>query len=483
MERIQTKIPNLDMILNGGIPEYSINIIAGKPGTGKTILVQQMIFNNAAQGKKSIYLTTVSEPSVKVVRFQREFDYFNPDFLGEYVIYADLGEIIRKNGSKGALDSVTKLIEEHSPDFLVIDSFKAIHDLVSSQTDFRNFMFELAVKLSSWNTTTFLVGEYSCNERDTLPEFSVADSMICLKYDNGSRNIEIKKMRGTSFLSGKHTMKIDDSGITIYPHLKPELRISEISDERSEPERVSTGVPGLDTMLGGGLLQRRATLVIGSAGTGKSLMGLHFLAEGAKKGENGILLSFEERADEVIENSHSYGINLEDMIKKGLITILHIVPVDLSVDEMIYRLKETIEHTGAKRIVIDGIANIERNQTSVEIRDTFYTIVDMLKEHNTTSILTSEVSEIIGSTEATKHGTSFVVDTIISLRYVEIESEMKKAVSIIKMRGSDHDKEIREYKISDKGISVELPFAQYSGVFSGTPSKKPSEAFVEAFKK
>jgi len=483
MERIRTYIPNLDDVLYGGIPKYSINIIAGAPGTGKTILVQQMMFNNAREGKKAIYLTTVSEPSVKVVRYQQEFDFFDADALGRSVIYGDLGETIRREGIKGALDTITQLMKEHSPDILVIDSFKALHDLTPSPVDFRKFLFEFAVKLSSWSTTAFLVGEYRCENRGEIPEFAVADSMICLTYNKGKRNLEIKKMRGTDFFGSKHSVNISRHGMVVYPRIKPQVRSFEIPSGEGAISRVLTGIPGLDAMLGGGLLKKRAVLVTGSAGTGKTMLGLQFLAEGARIGEPGILISLEEHVDEIIENAGSYGLGIGKFVKSGMLTLVQEVPVELCVNEFIYNLRQLIAETNAKRIVIDGISNIERNLTSAEIRDILYTIVDLFKEQNITTILTSEVSKVIGGTEITEHGTSFIVDTIISLRYVEIESAMKRAVSIIKMRGSSHDREIYEYRITGKGIEVEVPFTAYSGVFTGAPSKHPAEAFVEAFKK
>jgi circadian clock protein KaiC len=483
MERIRTYIPNLDDVLNGGIPKYSINIIAGTPGTGKTILAQQMIFNNARDGKKSIFLTTVSEPSVKVVRYQKEFDFFDADELGRSVIYSDLGEVIRRNGTKGALEVMTQLVNEHSPDILVIDSFKALHDLSPSPVDFRKFLFEVAVKLSSLNTTAFLLGEYTLTDEEDMPEFAVADSVMYLTYKDGKRKLEIKKMRGTDFLAGKHSVKITSHGMTVYPHLKPKVRSLEIPSEKGSITRVLTGIPGLDTMLEGGLLKKRAVLVTGSAGTGKTMLGLQFLAEGARSGESGIMLSLEENVDEIVENAKSYGLDIGEFINNGMLTVMHVVPVELCVDEMICNLKQVIEEKKPKRIVVDGISNIERNLASAEIRDILYTLVDIFKENEITSILTSEVSKIIGGAETTEHGTSFIVDAIISLRYVEIESEMKKAVSIVKMRGSKHNREICEYRITDEGILVELPFTAYNGVFSGAPSKPPQEAFVEAFKK
>lgn len=483
MERIRTYIPNLDDVLKGGIPKYSINIIAGTPGTGKTILAQQMIFNNAREGKKTIFMTTVSEPSVKVVRYQKEFEFFDADELGRSVIYADLGEVIRRDGTKGALDAMTQLMNEHSPDILVIDSFKALHDLSPSPVDFRKFLFEVAVKLSSSSTTTFLLGEYTLTDEEEMPEFAVADSMMYMTYENGKRKLEIKKMRGTDFLAGRHSLKITNQGITVYPHITPKIRSFEIPCEKGSIPRVLTGIPGLDAMLDGGFLKKRAVLVTGSAGTGKTMLGLQFLAEGARSGESGIMVSLEENVDEIVENATSYGLNISDFINNGKLTAMHVVPVELCVDELIYNLKQIIAEKKPKRIVIDGISNIERNLTSAEIRDILYTLVDIFKENEITSILTREVSKVIGGAETSEHGTSFIVDTIISLRYVEIKSEMKKAVSIVKMRGSQHNREICEYRITDKGILVELPFTAYSGVFSGAPSKPPQEAFVEAFKK
>lgn len=305
MERIKTGIKNLDEILHGGIPLYSLNVISGSPGSGKTIFVQNIVFNNVKNGFKCLYLTTIAESQLKLVRHLQEFAFFSDDLIGESFIYEDLGLVIRKRGADQVLNCITEMIRKRRPSILVIDSFKAIRDMFNDEKGFKTFVFDLAASLSIWEVTVFLVGEYQEGETNTLSEFAIADGIFYLYGQEEKRfqkrYLRILKMRGTSFAQGEHLFEITPAGIEIYPRMKPD---TETLKYETTSERRSFGVKGLDEMLGGGLQEGTVTLISGGTGTGKTTFALKFLLEGAGKGEKGLYLSFEEPLEQLRRNAY-----------------------------------------------------------------------------------------------------------------------------------------------------------------------------------
>lgn len=473
MEKLRTGIENLEVILGGGLPLYSFNVIAGSPGTGKTILAQQLMFNNATKGSKALYLTTLSEPALKVVRYQQEFSFFDANKFGKVVVYMDIGQVIREEGLSRTGQVIIELTKKVKPTLLVIDSFKAIHDLAESSYEFRKFVYDLNVKLTGRKCTSVMVGEYTKDELDKNAEFAVADGVIYLERsftnEHYTRTLEIMKMRGVNFVKGRHSFKISKEGITVFPRPKPYLgTLQEISDRTMK--KVKTGIRGLDEMLGGGLIKGFSAIVAGSAGTGKTTLGLQFLYQGMREGDRGLLISFEERPAKIIKLAGSYNMDLRKMIKDKKLTILHYPPVELCLDELFMEIKETIEKIGVRRVVVDSLSDLDGNISHpAGMRDYIYSLVDLFGEREITCILTNEVPQVFGPFRISEFALSVIADTIIFLRYVEIESEVKKALSILKMRGENHRKEVREFQISSDGISILEPFRKYSGVLSGTP--------------
>lgn len=482
MEKISTGIPGLDTILKGGVPKYSVNIIAGSPGSGKTILAQQIVYANTRHNNKSIYMTTVSEPSVKMIRYQQEFDFFDPDMVGSSVFYIDLGEILKQEGTNATLKMLEAAIQQYHPEILVIDSFKAIHDILPEVKDFRDFLFQLGVKLATWTTTTFLVGEYYYDELKIVPECTMVDGVIYLSQQGEKaveRHLQVIKMRGSDYISGKHAFRISSAGVTVYPRLLPET----VPEYPVGVGRVETGISGLDTMLGGGLLKNSAVLVAGSSGTGKTILGLHFIINGLHKGKPGVIVSFEEEPKEIITNAAKFGWDLQGMVDKDLLRFVYESPSELCVDEHFSRIETAVSEIGAKRIMVDSINCFENAISNPhELREHMQAFIKYCKNNDITSFITSEIPQITGNLQISQVGVSFVVDTILLLRYVEVESAMKKAISVLKMRGSDHDKEIREFEITDNGIEIKLPFSNLESVLSGSPRKMMIEKMEKFFK-
>ncbi len=484
LELLKTCIPNLDQILGGGIPVYSVNIIAGHSGTGKTIFTQQLMFSNATAEKKCLYFTTLSEPAFKLIRYQRQFSYFDVDKLNNAVLFIDIGSVIREHGLDEAITAITKHVEEHQPHIMAIDSFKAIHDLAETNSKVRQFGYDLAVNIAAWGCTSFFVGEYTELEVQNEPIFAIADGIFYTSnHKQGMQNIRmlnITKLRGQNYFTGDHPFRISQDGITVFPRVKtpaspPSYRIAE--------RRISTGISGLDDMFSGGILQGTATLVAGGAGVGKSLVGLHFIIQGIQQGEPGVLVTFQETPDQLSTIAKGFGWDLPSLSKAGHLKILYSSPVELSIDEHAMLIKSTIQEVGAKRVVIDSLMDIEiATLDKVRYKDYIYSLVNFFKSEGITSVLTNEIPELFGSVKLTSQGISFISDNVILLRYVELESSITRAISILKARGSEHDKAVREFKITSDGITIMDKFEGQEGVLSGKPTRS-GKVFAELLDK
>jgi len=473
LEKISTGIPNLDWILKGGIPRYSVNIIAGPPGSGKTILAQQIIFHNADENSSAPYLVTVSEPTVKLIRYQQRFDFFDESKLEKNIYFLDIGTSLLQGGLEGVSKQIEEYIEKYSPSILAIDSFKAIHEAAATPIKLREFSYALAVKLTTWECTSFLVGEYAREDIVTAPVFAIADGIILLDREErgmpSNRYLEAVQMRGDGFFAGKHPLVITSSGVNVYPRIKTPDHIAPypIGDSR-----LSTGVSGLDEMMGSGLPEGTVTLVAGGAGTGKTLMGLHFLLEGIEKGEPGVLVTFQETPGLLNSFCKGFGWNLEASEKKGVLRILYTSPVEISVDQHTAAIKDVIAEIKAKRVVIDSLKDIEiATPDKVRYKDYVYSLVNYFRSEGITSIVTNEIPELFGNLVMSEYGISFIADNVILLRYVELESSMDRAISVLKMRGSDHDKDVRRFQISSEGITIKDKFQGQEGILTGRPQR------------
>lgn len=469
-DKVSTGVSALDQILNGGLARYSVNVIAGTPGTGKTILAQQIVFQNARRNRKVPYLVTVSEPTIKLLRYSQRFSFFDARRVGQNVIYLDIGSILLEHG----LDEVSRQIEQYTresaPVILAIDSFKAIHEVAQDAPRLREFAYRLAVRLAAWETTTVLVGEYTRKEINEAPIFAIADGIILLDQESRGmqtyRYLEVLKMRGDDYFAGKHPFKITPDGLQIFPRVKtPSHPSPYLLGER----RISLGIPGLDEMTEGGVLSGTSTLVAGSAGTGKTLLCLHFLLEGIKQNEPGLLVTFQETPSMLRVFARGFGWELEALEQQGLLTIMYSSPVELGVDEHTHLIQQAIETTHARRVSMDSLKDIEiATPDKTRYKDYVYSLVNYFRQHGITSMLTSEIPEIFGSFVVSEYGISFVADNVILLRYVELAGRISRAVSVLKMRGSNHDKGVHEYQIASQiGVQILSPFTEYDSVLSG----------------
>lgn len=464
--------PAFDEVLGGGIPRDSLNVLTGPPGAGKTILAQQISFSAAKAGLRVIYFTNVSEPHAKIVEHVRNFTFFEPDQLGDRIQMYNVTSQVRNKGFRETLDFIVDTVRTEKADLVVVDSFRGLKHVLETNARSRGIMFDAASQLSILGCTTILVGEYTPLEIQTEPEFAIADGIINLMHATEGaeerRTLWISKMRGVSYLGGEHSFEIKESGIRVYPRQEA---LAQAPRYRATEERVKTGIPALDEMLNGGLIRSSSTLVTGSAGTGKTLLGLHFLAAGAAAGERGLMVSFQENPEQLRIRAANFGIGEALRQDGGLTEVLFLSPVELNLDAAADSIREAIVRRSVQRIVIDSVAELEFAVRYPERFDDFVaSLVGFFRGHEVTTLMTREITQLFG-TELTiaSRGLSYIVDNIVLLRYIELQAQIRRAITVLKSRGSNHDKTLRELVIDDGAVRIGPPFRNLSGLMTGMP--------------
>jgi circadian clock protein KaiC len=472
LERLSTGSAPLDAILGGGIPAGSVTVIAGEPGSGKTVFTLQILFHHARQGKKCLYFSTLSEPALKVIRYMQLFSFFDARLIEERVVFADLGSALRKDGVEKTLAQMLLRVESEGPDIVAIDSFKAIHDLMPNNNHSRILVYDLAVGISGWGATTFLVGEYTREEIGVAPEFAIADGIVRLTNERqelaATRQLEVLKMRGANYVTGRHFFDIAADGLMFYPR----VRGPEMTDEPPVDlaDRLGTGVAGLDALLLGGLPQGSTTMVQGGTGTGKTLMGLHYILEGARRGEPGIFFTLEETPAQLRAVAKSFGWDLVPLEAQGLLLISYTSPVELVTDRFLDEALKQVTRMGARRAVIDSLSSMSLGVPSLRrFRELVYALTKHFRITRVAPLMTMEVAELLGTAQLTGHGVSSIADNVIVLRYVEVDGHLERAVFVLKARGIGHTSELRRFLINDRGAYVGERFRELRGVLTGVP--------------
>ncbi len=469
---------SLDDILGGGIPTRSVVVIAGEPGSGKTIMTLQLLFAAARRGQDSLYFTTLSEPALKVIRYAQQFDFFDAELFERHIHFKDLGTALR-GGVAQTMNEIERLVAEREPAFVVIDSFKVLGELLRGPEG-RPLVYDLAVQMASWGATTLLVGEYARADHAAFAEFAIADGILQLGTTRqeltSMRELEVMKLRGAAHRTGTNFYDITRSGLRFFPRVSipPDIQHQRAVDISN---RARTGVEGLDELLDGGLPRTSTTLLQGGTGTGKTLLGLQFLIEGARLGEKGILFTLEETPDQLRAAARSLGWDLADLEAKGLLVIKYTSPVELSTDRYLDDARREVHALGASRAVFDSITTMAIGISSERrFKEMVYAITKYLRGAGVTIVLTSEATELLGSTTLSDHGASFIADNYIKIRYVEIEGRLDRAISVIKARGVAHDSELRGYKIGDGLRVVSGRFKDFRGVLTGIPMREHRNA-------
>jgi len=448
--RLSSGHRRLDEILHGGLPDNAINLLIGAPGSGKTILSQQYVFHNATLERPALYLSTVSEPFDKIIRYGQTLDFFDPHAVGERVLYEDLGGTLQTEGLPGVVRRLDNLLRRHHPGLIVIDSFKALRSFASDEGEFRRFLHDLAGRLTAVAASAFWVGEYDPCQAAEAAEFAVADAIIALSTRRlGTRDfrvLEVLKLRGSGFATGEHSYRVSPAGLDVFPRLAD---LKDESDYDLESSRVSTGVPALDELLGDGYWPGAATLVVGPSGVGKTLLGLHFVFGGAGQGEPGIVATLQENAIQLGRMARGFGWSLPT---EG-VHLLARTPVDVYIDEWVYELLDTADRVGARRIVIDSLTDLRVAAGDEQrFREWIYSLSQRCSRAGVSLLMTLEAPGLFQLSNVSEFGMSHLSDNVLLLQYVREQGEFRRALTVLKTRASWHHPAVRGYDIGPDGI-------------------------------
>ena len=452
-DRVSTGNPQADEILGGGFPSNSINIVMGQPGTGKSIFAEQLVFKNASEDRPILYLTTLSEPLAKMVGYLQRFAFFDPEKLGNSVLFEDIGPQLVEGGIRALVGCVGRAIEQSAPKMIVIDSFRALHDLSPSSLELRKVLYELTGLLTAFRTTVFLVGEYTDEDSQRLPEFAVADGIVQLLRNplstRDERFLRVIKLRGSAYIEGLHAFRIGATGLEIFPRLvSPDVPEKYTIVE----ERAATGISGLDALLGGGLWRGSTTVLAGPTGAGKTTAGLQFVLEGVRCGEPCLYANFQENPRQLARSLAHLGADPEDVKRRGL-HLLYASPVELQVDRIIVGLFQRIQRSGIRRVVIDAVRELVNAASDPQrLHDYLYALVQHFTVRGVTSILLFEIAgggpDAWFESDAAGGRFSYMCDNIIVL------STAKRRISIVKARATAHDLGSHEVEINQDGLRV-----------------------------
>jgi circadian clock protein KaiC len=476
VKRLATGIPELDVVLGGGLGAGSLVILAGGPGTGKTTLAEQICFANATPARKAIYYTTLSESPSKLVRHLEPFTFFDPAALGDRVEFVHLeGLLFDENGREGGggvgplVAEVVRKTFEAKPAVVVIDSAKALREFVEEEP-LRKVVYDLAGRVGHTGAVLLFLGEYTLEEIESSPEFSLADGILHMAYEPHEpidrRWLRVVKMRGTSHLAGKHSFEIGRDGLELSARLEA---IVPADEGVTEAARVASGIPELDEMMGGGVPAADATAILGPSGSGKTVIALRYIFEGLRTGERCLYVSFQESPDQLVRKAASFGWDLASGLESGQLTIYHVPPGNLNLDAIGAVVRRELTSDSVRRVAVDSLAELvfaarEGDRFPAYAR----TLVGFIRAAGASSMITSETTTL-GPVSEPLGGLSFLFQNVVLLRYLELESEIGRAISVMKMRDSDHAKGVRQYTINEQGFTVMGKLEDVTGLLGWGP--------------
>ena len=444
-------IANLDKILGGGLPKPSLILIAGSVGVGKNTLALQSLSSAAAKGEKALYIPITSQSEEKLRDYLHNYTFFNDNII--------VRPVDRSTAEKDPLSillDIGAIMASANPDRLVINPLTTL-GFGFPVSEIRRFYYSFDAMLQDWSVQTLVIGELSRQEVHNSILSHIADGVIYLDQKNiGNRtirNIDIIKMRGMgekSDITQCYEFKIETEGICIFPKLEPVK-----SDQQLGNHQLSTGVLGLDSMMHGGIPSQSTILVIGGSGTGKTILGLQFIMAGLKLGEPGIIILFEEREEQLVYEASRMGWDLKGFMDNGLLRIIYANPRSISPDEHNLEIKSQMEDINVKRLLYDGVYNLESViPDPVELREHIRLLTDFLKYKGITVMLTNEVSKKITYDNIPDISILSIADAIIMLNFRDGQDRFERTMSVLKLRGSQHDLSVREYNIGDHGIET-----------------------------
>ncbi len=490
LQRIPSGVIGLDAVLDGGFLQGGTYIVAGMPGTGKTILGNQICFHHVAQGGRVVYVTLLAETHGRMLAHLRGMAFFSEEPLASALHYVSAYRVLTQEGLKGLLELLRQLIRDHRASMLVLDGLVSASASAPNELAFKEFVHELNTLVSVIGCTTFLLTNGHTPE-DVHPEHTMVDGLIELTDEligvRAVRELIVRKFRGSAHLRGRHVFQITQQGITVYPRSEAML-----SDPVAVPgeytSRIPVGISDLDEMLRGGLQRGSATLLMGPSGSGKTLMGLQFLAQGAKLGEPGLYFGFYESPPRLVGKGQAVGLDLSGAVRGGLLEMLWQPPVELVLDALAVKILAAIKRRGIQRLLIDGLVGFKESTVHTErINRFFAAFTNELRALDVTTVFTEETRVLFGpEVETPVKGLSALVENHLFLRQVEWKGVLRRVLVILKTRESGHDPSLRELIIEDGGLKLGPRFDGTEALLTDaglSPSMRPGSRRPAARKK
>jgi circadian clock protein KaiC len=469
LQRIPTGIPGLDRILCGGLLGGGVYIIEGVPGTGKTILANQICFNHVAAGGRVAFVTLLAESHTRMLQHLQPMSFYKEEAIPERLYYVSGFRILESEGLKGIVDLLRREIKGHQASLLVLDGFATTEESASSPREFKKFVHEVQSHAASLECTILLLTNGS--EREVSPEYTMVDGVLHLEDDlfaqRTERTLRVGKFRGSDFLPGLHPFRITSRGHEIFPRVEAAFAQPSARDTYS-PRRQSTGIPSLDAILGGGLLAETTNGLYGPTGIGKTTLGLQFVAQ-SSTAEPGTFFGFFESPERLRARAEMLGIDIKGLERSGAVELVWCPQGEHILDELGHRMVDAVRRRRVKRLFIDGYGGLVESATNPGRMTRFIsTLSNELRAMKATVIMSMESRNVMGTaTELPEKGLSSLLEGLILMRYTEIDGVIRRVVSVTKIRDSSFDASLRQFNITPHGIEVGGPIRGVEAALSG----------------
>ncbi|MBD0304531.1 MAG: circadian clock protein KaiC [Tolypothrix sp. T3-bin4] len=479
VQKIRTMIEGFDDISHGGMPIGRTTLISGTSGTGKTLFAIQFLYNGIRDFDEAGVFVTFEESPSDIIKNACSFGWDLQKLINEGKLFIldaspdpEGQEVVGNFDLSALIERIQYAIRKYKAKRVSIDSVTAVFQQYDAASVVRREIFRLVARLKQIGVTTVMtterLEEYGPVARFGVEEF-VSDNVVIsrnvLEGERRRRTMEILKLRGTTHMKGEYPFTITSGGINIFP--LGAMRLT----QRSSNVRVSSGVKTLDQMCGGGFFKDSIILATGATGTGKTLLVSKFIQDACLRGDRSMLFAYEESRAQLSRNASSWGIDFEELEQKGLLKILCTYPESAGLEDHLQIIKSEIAEFKPSRIAIDSLSALARRVSNNAFRQFVIGVTGYAKQEEITGFFTNTTDQFMGSHSITDSHISTITDTILMLQYVEIRGEMSRAINVFKMRGSWHDKGIREYTISQDGAEIRDSFRNYERIISGSPSR------------
>ncbi|MDB4946059.1 MAG: RecA bacterial recombination family protein [Labilithrix sp.] len=480
--RASTGVPGLDAILGGGLVPDSLYIISGRPGAGKTILANQIAFEHVRGGGRVVYATLLAETHAKLIAQMRMLSFCDETRIGGELTYLNALEAVTEQGLPGLLELVRQMVRDKGATLLVLDGMVTAERLASSEAEYKRFISELQTWVGVVGCTVFFVTSNGMGGTIS-PEHTMVDGIIELSSETfrmrNLRHIAVTKLRGAAFVEGQHSYQITNDGVKVYPRTETTV-LADV--DMFETGRLTTGVPGLDPLLQGGLVARSTTLLLGASGTGKTVLGMQFLTEGARRGESCLHFGFYEPVDSILSKAARLGFDFARFVDEGSLAVHWQRPAEVRIDALVAVLLKIVRERKVKRLFIDGFVGFRTTHPTERISTVFSIVSDMLIAEGVTTLISDETRELfVREIEIPTQNVSAIFHNIFFFRHVEVGAQLLRLLSIMKTRDSAADRRLWRYEIGDGGVEVVAPFSpdDHHLMLGGPTSQRGAPALAE----